>query len=677
MPSPLFQQLALSQLELLAASLLLLLHADNDTNSGGPTASAAAARVSKIKTAALYLPKENARTGQLEFVPAVLYPNPLEEKRRRRVFIASGDSTDSASAAAAAPTAAAAAALSSQSGTTLTKLLAGFQHANTLLPTYPMVASGTEPGIGAVEEVRVGGGTGGGGGGAGAGTGGGAAGGGGGTAGGAAVSSAEEEESTIATTIVVPSLSVPLFSGSQTVGVLLVSPNDEHESGTSTNARRNDKDEDSGRFWTELDRQQVARAARSLSLALSMDAERAATEALNYRSQAALSDGLHQLKNPLQAMRTYGKLLQRRIADGVDVDVGDGTARRSGGGGMTPQLLELAEHLIAQSDRVADRLKPVDSIVDGMTASAARGRQRLLLSPSASSSTASSSALTTLPPAWGPFDGTTIPSPPRGQGESEGETDSHTSRRSRETGATPSRLDLNRRGSSSSLRRQQQSSDDEENGLKLSPPPPSAQHHLTLLPEQQEEELALEMAFVDDVLEPIVSAFRAIAEDQRIEFVVESPVVPVDELPGVTVCPSALQEAVSNLLDNAFKYVVTGNNTNRRHPRVRLCMKPNEAGEEAGVTILVQDNGPGISAEEREKIFQRGYRSPRTSSSVDGSGIGLDIAKSLVDRMGGRLRVVGENGFVAVSSGENDDGFTTVLELKLFRNPQRKQQESE
>jgi hypothetical protein len=48
------------------------------------------------------------------------------------------------------------------------------------------------------------------------------------------------------------------------------------------------------------------------------------------------------------------KLLQRRIADVTDEKV------------MTPQLLELVEHLMVQSDRLVDRLKPVDSIVDSL-----------------------------------------------------------------------------------------------------------------------------------------------------------------------------------------------------------------------------------------------------------------------------------------------------------------------
>ena len=65
MPSDLFQKMALSQLEVLANSL-----------SHPGTVSE-----SKVESMALYLPQENVNTGQLEFTPVVLYPDPKSEVR--------------------------------------------------------------------------------------------------------------------------------------------------------------------------------------------------------------------------------------------------------------------------------------------------------------------------------------------------------------------------------------------------------------------------------------------------------------------------------------------------------------------------------------------------------------------------------------------------------------------
>ena len=83
-----------------------------------------------------------------------------------------------------------------------------------------------------------------------------------------------------------PALSAPLLSGSQTVGVLLVSA-------------ALDQDEQEF-FWTEYDRQQVSSAAQSLSVALTMDNERNFLREQNRAFREGLSDSLHQVKNPLQ-----------------------------------------------------------------------------------------------------------------------------------------------------------------------------------------------------------------------------------------------------------------------------------------------------------------------------------------------------------------------------------------
>lgn len=541
MPSQLLQQLALSQLELLASSLPL---------PGRPG-------VSKIKSMCLYLPQENVNTGQLEFLPAVLYPHPRSE----RVFIASDSDSG------VAPTL----------PKTLTKL-PGFAHATSLLPGYPMVSSSDErmAGIGAVEEVLC-----------------------------------DVKAANGAT-----ALSVPLFAGSQTVGVLLVSPG---------GAPRNNES-----VWTRDDRQQVARAAQSISLALSMDSERAALQMQTEVVRDALSDSLHQVKNPLQALRTYGKLLQRRIADVTDEK------------GMTPQLLELVEHLMVQSDRLVDRLKPVDSIVDSLETNG-------LLSLKPVSSTADQQSLVrwTKPFSW---ERETLEFA-RGTSSGGFDTFDNTTMTSGALTTKPSRPLA-------------KGPEERYRNNKPDPPPQASENDQQQTTESRPassslmEDMELEMAFVVDVLEPISSAFRAIAIDRDISFVVENS----DELPGVTICPQALQEAVSNVLDNSFKYVVLpkpGSAFSRNSsPQVRLHLSPNSGSLAPGVTILVEDNGPGILEEDRQAIFDRGFRAAATRS-VGGTGIGLDIALALMQKMGGTLQI------------SNDEGRLngTVMKFVLFRNP--------
>jgi nitrogen-specific signal transduction histidine kinase len=80
-----------------------------------------------------------------------------------------------------------------------------------------------------------------------------------------------------------------------------------------------------------------------------MDAERKILQKQSEKLKTQLSDALHQVKNPIQALRTYGKLLQRKLAD----------SDFQGPKGGSPQLLELTRHLVAQSDRVVDLMLPV------------------------------------------------------------------------------------------------------------------------------------------------------------------------------------------------------------------------------------------------------------------------------------------------------------------------------
>ena len=100
--------------------------------------------------------------------------------------------------------------------------------------------------------------------------------------------------------------------------------------------------------------------------------------------------------------------------------------------------------------------------------------------------------------------------------------------------------------------------------------------------------------------------------------------------------PLALKRALVNLIDNAIKY---GGGA-----RVRLAAEPGQ------LRIEIEDHGPGIPAEEREKVFSPFYRIEGSRSRESGgTGLGLTVARSIVrahggdielqDRPGGGLRV--------------------------------------
>lgn len=94
-----------------------------------------------------------------------------------------------------------------------------------------------------------------------------------------------------------------------------------------------------------------------------------------------------------------------------------------------------------------------------------------------------------------------------------------------------------------------------------------------------------------------------------------------------------LENAINNLLDNAKKY--------SQQPVIRL-----EAGIEGSVLILVIcDNGQGIPAADRDRIFRKYYRvSQGDLHTVKGYGLGLSYVKKVLDAMKGKITVSGNPG---------------------------------
>ncbi len=122
-----------------------------------------------------------------------------------------------------------------------------------------------------------------------------------------------------------------------------------------------------------------------------------------------------------------------------------------------------------------------------------------------------------------------------------------------------------------------------------------------------------------------------------------------NDLPLVYVDPTMLENALSQLIGNAFKYSSRG---------TLISISAIQAGD--AIQIKVIDQGDGLAADEPEKIFERFYRSPRHANVVPGSGLGLWIAKSLTEAFGGRVR--------AFSPGPGS-GATLQIDLPILLQP--------
>jgi signal transduction histidine kinase len=92
--------------------------------------------------------------------------------------------------------------------------------------------------------------------------------------------------------------------------------------------------------------------------------------------------------------------------------------------------------------------------------------------------------------------------------------------------------------------------------------------------------------------------------------------------------PDALRVLVRNLVDNAVRYSSEGGTV-----RVRVGTVAGES--QKPVALTVEDNGPGIPASERERAFDRFFRSP--AAAEGGTGLGLAIVKAVAERHGARV----------------------------------------
>jgi signal transduction histidine kinase len=116
----------------------------------------------------------------------------------------------------------------------------------------------------------------------------------------------------------------------------------------------------------------------------------------------------------------------------------------------------------------------------------------------------------------------------------------------------------------------------------------------------------------------VAASYRSQAEQSGISL----SVIAADDLPILDIDPARIREVISNLLTNALRHTPRGG---------RVELSAAFAGDQ--VELSVHDTGSGIPEDQLERIFDRFYRSPESP----GSGLGLPIAKSLVEAHGGNI----------------------------------------
>jgi signal transduction histidine kinase len=129
------------------------------------------------------------------------------------------------------------------------------------------------------------------------------------------------------------------------------------------------------------------------------------------------------------------------------------------------------------------------------------------------------------------------------------------------------------------------------------------------------------------IVEAAVDGLRENAEAAGVRVLIDA------DLPTAPCDPKRVQQVFHNLVENAIKHASTAD-----EPRVEIGAR--ELGE--GVRCHVRDNGPGLPADQHAEIFRLFHRGP--DAQAEGTGIGLAVARHLVEAHGGEIWVESEPG---------------------------------
>jgi CheY-like chemotaxis protein len=148
--------------------------------------------------------------------------------------------------------------------------------------------------------------------------------------------------------------------------------------------------------------------------------------------------------------------------------------------------------------------------------------------------------------------------------------------------------------------------------------------------------MSLEITPVDiyQMIQEMSSLLYVNAEERGLSFIVEQ----VPQLPRrIDVDGGKLRQTLINLIGNAIKYT-------KRGGIVLRAKVAEKRAEQMRLRFEVEDTGPGISEEDRKKLFKPFMQLNGQSAAVTGTGLGLSISRQFVELMGGQIDVISEKG---------------------------------
>jgi len=132
---------------------------------------------------------------------------------------------------------------------------------------------------------------------------------------------------------------------------------------------------------------------------------------------------------------------------------------------------------------------------------------------------------------------------------------------------------------------------------------------------------------VSDLVESVLDKLKPMVRERNIEVTLAS------ELPPVWVDRELIEIALRQLIDNALKY-------SPRHSPVSVAAESSDGR----VIVSVADRGPGIPEEEQSRIFEKFYRAEASRHQIPGAGLGLVIAREIIQVHGGDIWVESKPG---------------------------------
>lgn len=165
--------------------------------------------------------------------------------------------------------------------------------------------------------------------------------------------------------------------------------------------------------------------------------------------------------------------------------------------------------------------------------------------------------------------------------------------------------------------------------------------------EESGDKLDLTPQDISPIINLTVQSFKVLAQQKNISMTtnIESG------LPEISLNSDTIERVMRNLVSNAIKYTKDGG-------RIKVRAELTENGE--AIEVAVQDNGIGIAPEHLNKIFDRFYRVENAVHTVKGTGLGLHLVKTAIEKH--------HHGEVFVTS---EDGVGSCFGFRLYLDPSK------